>query len=322
MNLLRSAPPLLLAVALVACARAPEPCSTAAAPVPPTTSAGSEAPAIDAAALADEAEEALDHGAPERALALADVALRTVEVRRRPPRADRRLEVRLLVAAAGAENDLGRSDRALPRAERATRLAPRDSGAAWERALALWELCRFDEAEAAFEKVLRLSPDDPWALHHLGLAAERRGDLRRARALLARSTRLAPGDFPAEVAIGAAAFAAEVRRAIATLPETERKALETVPLELADLPRADDLLAVEPPLSPSLLGLFRGPSEGEPCFPEDGVVCRSIVLYRKNLARFTRDREELRTQIRVTLLHELGHLHGEDDEALRRRGLE
>jgi len=79
---------------------------------------------------------------------------------------------------------------------------------------------------------------------------------------------------------------------------------------------------VEPPLSPSLLGLFRGPSEGEPCLPEDGPVCRSIVLYRKNLARFARDRRQLAEQIDVTLRHELGHLHGEDDDALRRRGLE
>jgi predicted Zn-dependent protease with MMP-like domain len=46
------------------------------------------------------------------------------------------------------------------------------------------------------------------------------------------------------------------------------------------------------------------------------------VLYRKNLLRFAHDRAELDRQVRVTLLHELGHLHGEDDEQLRARGLE
>jgi len=230
--------------------------------------------------------------------------------------------VRLLVAAASAENDLGRADLALPRAERALRLDPGDVGAAWERALALWELGRFDEAERALGAVLALAPDDPWALHYLGLAAERRGEARRARELLAKATRLSPADFPPEVAVDAAAFAAEVRRAVAALPEADRRALASVPLELADLPALDDLTAVEPPLSPGILGLFRGPSEGEPCLAEDGPVCRSIVLYRKNLARFARDRRELSDQLRVTLLHELGHLRGEDDEALRRRGLE
>jgi predicted Zn-dependent protease with MMP-like domain len=79
---------------------------------------------------------------------------------------------------------------------------------------------------------------------------------------------------------------------------------------------------VDPPLSPSILGLFRGPSELEPCLPDDGPRCRSIVFYRRNLARFAKSRRELDEQVRVTLLHELGHLHGESDDDLRARGLE
>lgn len=300
--------PLLSALLLAACTRSPGDASSR--------------PRQDPAALADEAEAALDEGDDERALSRAEEALRALDPRPRAPRRDPALEVRVLVTAAGAENDLGRSDLALPRAERALRLSPGDAGAAWERALALWELCRFDEAEGALGKVLALSPDDPWATHYLGLAAERRGDARRARELLARATRLAPGDFPPEVAIDAASFALEVKHAVASLPDPERRALADVPVETADLPEVDDLVLVEPPLSPGLLGLFRGPSEGEPCLPEDGPICRSIVLYRKNLARFTRDRAELSRQIAVTLKHELGHLHGEDDDALRRRGLE
>jgi predicted Zn-dependent protease with MMP-like domain len=309
-DLLSSARTALLAAWLLAGCSRPAPAATATPPAPPPS------------ALAEDAEAALDQGEPERAVASADAALRALEVRPREPRRDRGLEVRLLVAAATAENDLGRSDLALPRAERALRLDPQDSGAAWERALALWELCRFDEAEPAFRRVLELSRDDAWALHYLGLAAERRGDARRARELLAAATRSSPEDFPPEVAIDAAGFAAEVRRALAALPEADRRAIGTVPLELAELPEVDDLVAVEPPLSPGLLGLFRGPPEHEPCLPEDGEPCRSIVLYRKNLARFARDRGELAKQVRVTLLHELGHLRGEDDDALRRRGLE
>ncbi|HSM93635.1 MAG TPA: metallopeptidase family protein [Anaeromyxobacteraceae bacterium] len=272
--------------------------------------------------LAQEAEEALDRGDAERALARADEGLRAIEVPPRAPQPDRALAVRLLVAAASAETDLGRADLALPRAERAVRMAPDDPDAAWSRAICLWELCRFDDAEAALRRTLALGPDDAWALHHLGLAAERRGDAKGAQELFARARRLRPEDFPPEVPVDAAAFAAEVKRAVATLGEADRRALASVPLELADLPATEDLVAVEPPLSPGILGLFRGPPEDEPCLPDDGPVCRSIVLYRKNLARFARDRRELDQQIRVTLLHELGHLHGEDDESLRRHGLE
>jgi len=103
-------------------------------------------------------EAALDREEPERAIASADAALRALEVRPRAPRRDRGLEVRLLVAAATAENELGRPDLALPRAERALRLDPQDVGAAWERALALWELCRFDEAREALKNLLAFYP--------------------------------------------------------------------------------------------------------------------------------------------------------------------
>jgi predicted Zn-dependent protease with MMP-like domain len=95
-----------------------------------------------------------------------------------------------------------------------------------------------------------------------------------------------------------------------------------VPLELVDVPSLDDLTAVDPPLSPTILGLFRGPPEDEACGPDLTAPCRSIVLYWRNLARFARDRRELSEQVRVTLLHELGHLHGETDDQLRDRGLE
>jgi predicted Zn-dependent protease with MMP-like domain len=47
-----------------------------------------------------------------------------------------------------------------------------------------------------------------------------------------------------------------------------------------------------------------------------------VSLYRRNLVRTVRTRKELLEQIRVTLLHEVGHLRGEDDVELAARGLE
>jgi predicted Zn-dependent protease with MMP-like domain len=51
-------------------------------------------------------------------------------------------------------------------------------------------------------------------------------------------------------------------------------------------------------------------------------VPRAILLYRLNLARAVRSRDELSEQIRRTLLHEIGHLEGLDEDDLRRRGLD
>ena len=237
-------------------------------------------------------------------------------------RKDRTLAARLVLVAGMAENDLGRSHLALPHLDRAAAVLPSDADVAYERGVALYELCRFEDARRAFERALALAPDDAWALHQLGLVAERRGDRARADALLARARKLAPADFPPELPVDEEAFRKDVRTAIAQLPERERRALEEVPVEIQDLPETDDLVAVDPPLSPSILGLFRGPPEDEPCSAADGPRCREIVFFRKNLLRFAHDRQELEHQVRVTLLHELGHLHGEDDDELRARGLE
>jgi tetratricopeptide (TPR) repeat protein len=237
-------------------------------------------------------------------------------------RKDRPLFARLELIAGMAENDLGRSHLALPHLDRAVQALPDDADAVYERGIALFELCRFDEAQRVFERAIALAPEDPWVLHQLGLLAERRGDVERAEKLLARARKLAPEEFQAEVTVDPDGFREEVLRAVSSLPDEERRSLQSVPVEIQDLPDATDLLAVEPPLSPSILGLFRGPSENETCTPSDGARCRAIVFYRKNLMRFAHDRKELAMQIRVTLLHELGHLHGENDEELRARGLE
>ena len=251
-----------------------------------------------------------------------DLAVRGAARASSGPRADPSIVPRLLVLAGMAGNGMGRSQDALHHLEKAVALDPRDVDAQYERGVALFELCRFAPARRAFERVLRQSPRDPWALHHLGLLAERAGEERRARELLGRAARLAPRDLRPPVELSRASFEAELRRALSELPEGERASLAGVPVEVEEIPAYADLTAVEPPLSPSILGLFRGPSLGEPCLAGDGPDCRSIVLYRRNLLRFARDRAQLSEQVRVTLMHELGHLHGESDEGLRARGLE
>jgi Flp pilus assembly protein TadD len=251
-----------------------------------------------------------------------EYALRGARLALRPRRQEKDLAGRLLLVAATAENDLGDSRRALAHAERALAHGSDEADAQYERGVALYQLCRFDEARVALERALALRTDDAWALHGLALVAEAGGRPARAADLERRAREISPEDFPSPADVDQDAFEKEVRRAVASLPEAERRALADVPVQVADVPALDDLTAVDPPLSPSILGLFRGPSEREVCLPDDGPPCRSIVFYRRNLARFARSRRELEEQVRVTLLHELGHFHGESEEDLRARGLE
>ena len=262
-------------------------------------------------------DDARDHEALERGIGLARAAARLAR-----KAGDDALQGEAAWLEGAALTQLGRPAEALPRLDLAAKALPEAVEVALEQGIALHELCRWDDAREALLRAEALDRDDPWVQHQLGLVAERRGDRKRADGLLARARKIDPEDFPPEVAVDEETFRREVREAIAALPEDEKRSLATVPVEISDLPEADDLLAVDPPLSPSILGLFRGPSDSEPCTAEDGPRCRAIVFYRRNLVRFARDKKELENQVRVTLLHELGHLHGEDDDQLRARGLE
>jgi tetratricopeptide (TPR) repeat protein len=231
---------------------------------------------------------------------------------------DRMLVARLALLEGQALNDLGRSREALMRLDAALAAQPDDLHARYERAVALFDLCRFPEAKKAFQEVLAKNPKDPWAHHHLGLVLERLGDTAAADRELERAQKDSPGDFHPPVEVSASEFRALVDAEARALPAPLKTDLDRVSLETTDLPELADLTAEEPPLAPTILGLFRGAPLGEA--PEGER--RAIVLYRKNLERAVASRDELVMQIRTTLYHELGHLRGEDDEALRARGLE
>ncbi len=235
---------------------------------------------------------------------------------------DGQLIAQFALVSAMSFNDLGQARDALARAEEVLRIEKLDREASYERAVALFELCRFDESKQAFLALLDDEDRGAHAQHHVGLILEREGQLEQAEKHFVEARRLAPEDFAAPQFLSEAEFKAAVARAVEELPEDMRRDLAGVPITAEELPRDDDLLGGEPPLSPTILGLFRGPPLGDRCFVAPGQPCRSVALYRRNLARAVRSRDELFEQIRVTLLHEVGHLRGEDDFELAARGLE
>ncbi|HYV45894.1 MAG TPA: metallopeptidase family protein [Myxococcaceae bacterium] len=234
---------------------------------------------------------------------------------------DKDMQVELALVAAMAFNDLGQAKDALERAERVLSLDKGNKDAAYERAIALFELCRFPEAKAAFSSMLDDKERAAHAHQHLGLLFEREGKYKLSEKHFAKARELSPEDFPAPVEMSPEAFKEAVARAVGDLPADMRKDLGGVPVTAEEIPKDEDLLSGEPPLSPAILGLFRGPPLGEKCSADESP-CRSVALYRRNLERAVRNGDELREQIRVTLLHEVGHLRGEDDFELAARGLE
>jgi tetratricopeptide (TPR) repeat protein len=274
------------------------------------------------------------------------------------PRRDPERHARLALLEGQALIDLGRSAEALRRIDAALAAAPHMVPAQYERGVALFELCRFTDARRTFEKVLASVPDHAHALYHLGLIEERLGEEATSTRHLAEATSREPKAFPPPPEVSSADFAARVRRAVAGLPADVRRDLSGIEVESAELPALDDLVAEKPPLSPTILGLFRGlpldwnehastpptqagragkghvalsqagaaeapsPPPAPHCAGPDQTPDRAIVLYRRNLLRTVRDLKELDQAIVRTLLHEVGHLRGEDDGSLRDRGLE
>jgi tetratricopeptide (TPR) repeat protein len=237
-------------------------------------------------------------------------------------KSDKKLRGQFALLSAIAFNDLGQARDALERANLVLELEPGNAEASYERAVALFELCRFAEAKAAFSRLLSDKERGAHAHHHLGLLLEREHKLAQAEEHFAAARKLAPGDFWQPLLLSKEEFNAEVAKAVSELPSDMQRDLRGVPVAAEDIPSSTDLTSGDPPLSPAILGLFRGPPLGEPCTAAGHPPCRSVALYRRNLARVAKTREELLNQIRVTLDHEIGHLRGEDDLELAARGLE
>jgi predicted Zn-dependent protease with MMP-like domain len=171
------------------------------------------------------------------------------------------------------------------------------------------------------ERAAQLGPEDAWPQYLLGLSLERAGERGAAEARFAAAAELAPDDFPARQQLSAAEFDEAVREAVALLPEDIRRHVAETLVSVKELPDDNDLRehVHDHGLSPQMLGMFRGPSLRERVA---GELPPAIFLFQRNLERAARTREELVEQIRVTVLHEVGHLLGLSEEDLHERGLE
>lgn len=239
-------------------------------------------------------------------------------------RGDSELHLEFTLLEGIALNQLGEATAALQRLGEALALAPDSVDALLERGLAYFELSRFAEARADLIKVTELSAEDAWAHHYLGLIAEREGDPKEAKRRFTRATELSGEDFPEPVLLSEEEFDRAVEDAVARLPPHVKQYLENTTIAVEPIPAAEDLIAEDPPLSPCILGVFRGTPVGHRSVANAADhQTASIVLYQKNLERFARgNRAELIDQIGITLMHEVGHLIGLDEEDLWERGLD
>ena len=104
-------------------------------------------------------------------------------------------------------------------------------------------------------------------------------------------------------------FDDHVRAALDELPPDLAAALENVAVVIED----------EHPDDPDLLGLYHGvplPERGDVA----GMLPDKISIYRIPLEESFRNPEELREEIRITVLHELAHYFGLEEDQIARLG--
>ena len=113
-----------------------------------------------------------------------------------------------------------------------------------------------------------------------------------------------------------------VQAAIARLPEPFRGALREVPVLVEDWPEPELVQAVTGDPEETLYGLFDGVPLPERSLEDPPELPAVIRLYRGPLAEDFPLRRELAEQIELTLVHEIAHLMGLDEQTIRAYGYE
>ena len=113
------------------------------------------------------------------------------------------------------------------------------------------------------------------------------------------------------IAMGAAEFEGLVNEALDAIPDELAALIENVVVLVEDDAPADD---------PDLLGLYDGVALTERYGDYGMVLPDRIFIYRRPLLEMCASEEELVREVRITVVHEIAHHFGIDDDRLHELG--
>ena len=115
-----------------------------------------------------------------------------------------------------------------------------------------------------------------------------------------------------------AQFEALVARAMRSLPKTFRDKIKNIAVVVEDWADADTLaeMGIEPP--DTLYGLYRGIDLTRRDGSYGNVLPDVVTIYQGPIEEDAADEEEMAEIVRETVVHELGHYFGLDDETMHR----
>jgi predicted Zn-dependent protease with MMP-like domain len=120
--------------------------------------------------------------------------------------------------------------------------------------------------------------------------------------------------------LSAKAFEAAVERAIARIPESIRRHLDNLAIFVERRPSRELLDEMGVPKGETLFGVFTGVPLNERSVTEPPLYPDEILIFQEPLEHWCRDRAELEREIEITVVHEVAHYMGLDDQQLEALG--
>ena len=111
-------------------------------------------------------------------------------------------------------------------------------------------------------------------------------------------------------------FAELVERALADVPPAFAAYLEEVAIEIRDRPTRKQLKSVGLTEDQLLLGLYHGRPRDERSVLDSAVMPDVIYIFQEDVEDASDDEADLVKQVRITVLHEIGHHFGMDEDDL------
>ena len=115
-------------------------------------------------------------------------------------------------------------------------------------------------------------------------------------------------------------FAELVERALADVPPVFEPYLEEVTIEIRDRPTRKQLRSVGLKDDELLFGLYHGIARDDRSVLHSGVMPDVIYIFQEDHEDACDSEDELVKQVRITVLHEIGHHFGMDEDMLEELG--
>ncbi|HNY66127.1 MAG TPA: metallopeptidase family protein [Deltaproteobacteria bacterium] len=104
--------------------------------------------------------------------------------------------------------------------------------------------------------------------------------------------------------------------ALDRIPDEIMEYVRNVAITVEDWPSPDLLEALDLPADEPLLGVYTGTALPDRSLTWPALYPDTIILFKEPLLEICRDRLELEEEIEITIVHEIAHYFGIDEERL------